>query len=222
MILAIDVFNDVSKLIKKDGLSGYFNLDTFNKWCPTVENTLMSYYCKDLEKSSEISDSLRPFTKEAELFLVNGIATVPSDYRHFAQVGYRFYANAETCGGTPTDKPISVDFCRMNEWFDMMNSPIRKPNLLKSKVRFRIINNQLQLSEKTGSIYLDYIKNPIHPVFTYNINTTTDETEPTNNPSFEWLEQDRSNLIDLFCMSLGMSIRETTLIQWAQMPKINK
>lgn len=222
MILAIDVFNDVSKLIKKDGLSGYFNLDTFNKWCPTVENTLMSYYCRDLEKNSEISDSLRPFTKQAEIFLSDGFAVLPTDYRHFTEVGYRFYANAETCGGTPTDKPISVDFCRTNEFYDMLNSPIRKPDAKKGKVRFRVINNKFEVTEKNGSIYLVYISNPVHPLFTYTINTTTDETELTNNPSFDWLEQDRSNLVDLFCMSLGMSIRETSLIQWAQMPKINK
>ena len=226
MILATDIYNEVSKLIRKDGRSGYFSYDDFNQWSPIIESVLMNYYCQALEESSEVVESLKPFLKEVDLSIINaqtinetGYVTFPSDYRRFVDVAYKYYANPVTYGAEVTRKTVQADYYHTKEWYDMYDSAIRKPSLAKNKVRFRIINNTLEISERYGNVALVYIANPIYANISYTVNVSTDEQVATTSINFQWTEKDRTNLIDLFCLYLGMSIRETPLIQFAQLKK---
>jgi hypothetical protein len=222
MILATSIYNAVRQLIKKDGRTGFFTLDEFNKWSPIVEGVLMTYCCKFDEVESEIKDSLSPFTTSAALPIVSGFVDLPADYRKVKEVGYSLHINPSSCGGTPTTGTFPIDYYNGNEWNYMLTSAIRKGSLSKRRFRYRQFGQKFEISEKHGSIVLDYVRNPIYANISYTINPALEEWVIDENltTNFEWAEKDRQNLIDLFCVFLGISIRETPLIEFAKMAKM--
>lgn len=218
MILAIDVYNEINDLVKKDGRSGYFSKEEFNAWTPSVENLLMNYYVDKFKDNVHTIESLRPFLVEVSFNITNSILTIPANYRRFVDLSFTRVVNSAECGQDPTSTTISCDYIDSDEWYDMLRSPIRKPDFSKGKCRYRIINANIEVSEKAGTAKLVYVRNPVHANLGFVLNTVTEEQEynAVGTTNFEWMPKDRNKIVDLYCMKLGMSIRDRDLMQWMQ------
>lgn len=218
MLIAIDIYNEINTLSKKDGREGFFSKTDFNTWSPSVEQLLMNYYCDQSKQNDEVIESLRPFLKEVSFPITNGILTIPTDYRRFEDLSFTKVINSETCGENPITTTLSADYIDIDEFNDMMRSPIRKPDFSKGKVRYRIINQNIQISEKVGTANLIYVRNPVYANLNFTFNSSTEEEEynATSTLNFEFLPKDRNKIVDLFCMKLGMSIRDRDLMSWMQ------
>lgn len=223
-MLAIDLYNEITRLVKKDGRTGWISKQDFNDWSPSVESMLMSYYCDIDEQDSKTIESLRPFVKEVSLSITSSLVTLPNDYRKYNDLQYLYVANSENCGENAVQTGYDVDFIDSDEWYSMLRSPIRKPNLSKGRVRCRLVNNQLEVSEKAGTVKLMYVANPTYMNLAFTVNTGTQEEEytPTGTINPMWLDKDRENLIDLYCVRFGLSIRDANLAAWAQSKQLTQ
>jgi hypothetical protein len=224
MLNAVDIHDEVTDLCKKSAREGYLSKDEFNRWAPSVESMLLSFYCDQSKQLAEVTESLRPFLKEVPIPVSNGIVTLPTDYRRFEDLWLTKAVNSPNCGEAPVEESHPCDYCDIDEWADMKRSPIRKPDWNKCKVRYRIINGNIEVSENSGIAKLIYIRNPIYGKIAFTVNATTNEEEVnlTATKNFEWLEKDRNKLIDIYLMKLGLSIRDPALLQWIQTEKLGR
>lgn len=218
MIAALAVYNDIKNLILKDGRTGYFSFADFNALAPEVETMLLSYYCDVLEDSSERMERLAPFVKEAPLEVTLGYVPFPSNYRKHIAADYTYATNLE--GSTePTIKTFPLDYLAAAEWKDTIVSAIRKPRVSKEVGYYRIINNKFQVSFTNGTFNLVYVEKPTAANIVFTYDSVEQDYVYTSETPFSWLIQDRPNIIDLFCVHLGIAHRENFLTQWAAMNK---
>lgn len=204
------------KDLSQKNRAGYFSVDEYNRHLQDALNLLFEYYAEEFEREKEVTDSLRPFIKQVNIPINDTYCEIPSDYRHRVSAAYRYVLNNENCGTNPTVTLVPMGYQEADEWIDSLQSPIRKPNILKGKAAYRFINGKIQVSEKYGTIEFVYLSKPTGAVMGYTVNPTTLEEvyDAGTSVQIPFLEQDETNLTDIILFLLGIQIRENALMQY--------
>ena len=204
------------KDLSQKNRAGYFSVDEYNRHLRDAQNLLFEYYAEEFEEEKEIGDNLRPFIVSVTLPITDYFCTMPADYRHKIDLGYRLVLNDENCGVNPSANIYPIQFYKSEEWINAQSSPIRKGNLAKKLFNCRFVNGKIEVSEKFGNVEFVYLRNPANAVMGYTVNSTTLEEvyDASTSVQSEFLEQDETNLSDIILFLLGIQIRESALLQF--------
>lgn len=215
MIIIQDVYSDVRNILRKDSGAGYFSNEEFMRYSVLAENALFDYYLSFFETDRVIARPLMTFHKEAEIAKVNGIYALPADYRSRKEV---------------LVKVVEVIDCETSvSWYHAkyiaekglaLQSALRKPSLVKRKFYFEEYGTYLNIlpEEYDGGIKLNYFREITYGSRVVTIDTNAQEEIPNtgsgNYRNYEWDASERGNLVDLILFYLGLSLRESPVVEW--------
>jgi hypothetical protein len=117
---------------------------------------------------------------------------------------------------------VPVNYMNSNEVFNTLASPIRKPNIQKNIARHEFDNNAIRVyPNNLGQVVFKYLRKPIEPFWNSTpVSTANGDFEqynPAGSVDFDWNYENFQDLVDLTLFYLGMQVRETDLIKFAQM-----
>lgn len=218
MINVDEVFKTVKDLASKDK-AGYVSTGEFNRMSLIAENILWDYYTLLHEKNSSIAESMRPFIAEKALPLSNGKATIPGDYGHRLNFWFNQATNG-ACGDGPSFSRLAAKYLERSELSGTLQSSIRRPSLLKGNIYWTYAANgvvQFYPTNIKPSVILEYLRFPVYAVRVVTLDSANDEEVYSSGSSknYEWLENDRSNIIDLILFQVGMETKQSDLITYA-------
>lgn len=181
---------------------------------------LWSFYCHQYELDSCVPESMRVFIAEKPLPLNDrGQFLIPSDYGHRLHFWFQ-KVNNQACGEEPAIEKVGFKYLEKSEVWGTMDSSVRAPNLPKKRLYWTYVTGgKVQVYPVTlkPSVVMEYLRYPIYAVRGFTLDATNDEENYNANAStqYEWLEADRSNLIDLILLQVGLAIRETEITTFA-------
>lgn len=218
MIAINEVFQDCKRLLSKDK-AGYFSTEEFNRFSILAEQMLFRFYMKHFEEHGHIADAMYPFNKVAVLGLDSEKRfAIPSDFARRNALWYKKMTSVP--GGEPTVEKVKIQYLEKEELQDTLDSAVRGPNLAKNRLYYSFVGGKAQVWPSIpGPVEFDYLKNPTYGVRGYTVNVDTDEEDydSTTTTNYEWLENDRQNLVSLILMQYGIVLRESEVIQYAKM-----
>lgn len=169
-----------------------------------------------IDATQKLSDDLRKFKEFVEDQVVAaGKFSIPSDYVHCISIQYNY---TPTVDGTPTILPVPVDMLTEDQWADRMGNFIKRPTI-KNPIGI-IRQDDIFIEPNTiNAVDFHYLRLPLEPVFDYEV--TNDELiyKPGTSTEFEWPEVNHIDLVRILLSYLGINLRETQLIQYAEMQK---
>jgi hypothetical protein len=216
-----EVYQDCRRLLSKDK-AGYFSNEEFNRFSIMAEQMLWRFYVKHFEEHGFFADSMIPFNKVSVRSMdANNRFTLPSDFGRRNILWRRKVTNA---AGGLTISNTKIQYLEKEELQDTLDSAVRGPNLAKERFYWTFVNGGAQVYPTfTGPVELDYIRNP-----TYATRAVTDDPDnmeevydSANSTNYEWFENERANIVDLVLMQYGIVLRETDVVQFAQMQAAN-
>jgi len=219
MIPVNDIFTQVKELAAKDK-AGYIDSNEFTRMSKLAELMLWSFYCHQYELDSCVPESMRVFIAEAALALNDrGQFLIPSDHGHRLQFWFQ-KVNNHACGDEPAITKVGIKYLEKAEEWATMQTSIRTPNLAKSRLYWTYVTgDKVQVYPITlkPSVVMEYMRYPTFAVRAFTLDVTNDEEnyDAGTSTQYEWLEADRSNLIDLILLQVGLAIRETEITQFA-------
>jgi hypothetical protein len=214
----VEYIHDRVKDISKKNQAGYSSNDEFNRDLRESENMVFEFYYKIFEKTQKISDALSPFIDEKLLPINNGYVTYPADFRHPAEMVYKYIISAPNCD-KPVTKEILMEKLQVNEERLTMDSYIRKPSLSKELLYWTQVSKKIRVrpSDLTGSVLLKYFKNPVYGLYKTQIDIQrgVEVYDAATSKDLEWNEAEALDIIDIMLIQKGISIRDTELVQFA-------
>lgn len=219
MIDVEQVFIDCRKLLGKDK-AGYFSTDEFNRFSINAEQMLWRFYVKHFEEHGDIADAMMPFNDTAVLGLDSSTMrfTLPSDFGRRNILWWKKLTNV--AGSDPLVERIKIQYLEKNELQDTLDSAVRGPSLAKNRLYYTFVAGKAQVWPAiNGPVEMDYIRNPTYAVrgFTLDVTNIEEDYNSVTSTHYEWPENERPNIIDLILMQYGIVLRESDIIQWAQL-----
>lgn len=193
--------------------SGYISNDEFNRLVDAAQNDLYFVYFSQYELNQSVPDGLRPFVKEAEIPVVDGVVAFPADYRHRIELYAVIVKNVD--GGNPTKTEYLTTYLEGNEWGQTLASPIRKPSLEGKTFMhtmgvggFKIAPTALTLTK------IRYLRefSPSNRQIT--VVDDNEEYDPATSSPLDWPESTKEQLLELMLMYSGLPLRDPVLIQF--------
>jgi hypothetical protein len=219
MILVESMYQSM-KILTTKGKGGYTDSVEFNSNSKRAELLLWQYYFSIFEATRRVPEQMFPFLTSSNVALTGGAFLLPGDFGHFTTVDYNSVLNGDGCGAAPVTTGKMVRYLDKSELQDTLRSSVRGASLDKGRIFYTFAPGskvQLYPTTLTGSAKIEYLRHPIYAFRNFTVNVTTDEQDynPTGTTDYEWQAQEENNLIDLLLLFVGITIRDTPLIQWA-------
>lgn len=212
------IFKRVNDALARKNQAGYSSASDFNGDLRDSENILYEFFYKDYEVNQKISDALAVFLEEKEFPILNGIVTIPPDYRHPIEMVYVKKTTDDKCNSVAEE--VLMDKLQSNEERDTLASAIRKPSLEKGLLywvqlsdKFRVRPTSLQ-----GSVIFKYLRQPNFGVYSTKVDLVREMEvyDSATSKDLEWKESESVGIIDLMLLHKGIEIRDSELVQFAQ------
>jgi hypothetical protein len=218
MPISVQYLHDFTKDLLAKDQAGWRTTDEFNRMLQAAEQTLFEFYYQQFEQSQKIVDAIVPFLVTTNLNLTNGVSPLPSNYWHRATVGYRWIKNQDC--GDPIVEDIPVDYMQVNEVFDTLSNPIRKPSLPKKIVRHTFIGKDLYVYPiETKSVIFRYFRQPQYGLYSTTLVSTADgdfeNYDANTSTDLEWGQQETQNLANLIMFMSGVEIKDSQVVEYA-------
>ena len=203
----------VYQLIAKNESGGYLSPDEFNNYCRMAQNQKLEHELFKRREGTEVSQSLSEFGTTAPLLIVDGFATLPTDFRYPVSASYTNVA-------TGNAHVVPVEELASSEWIYRLSSELDKPDLEYPAYIMRG-KGAMEISPKTISfIDITYIVNPPNPIWNYTVENnrrvfaeTGGEDGDGNSVDFLFKEEDIPDLVYRIASMLGLEIRDVEAYQ---------
>ena len=218
MININSVKTQVDNLAAK-GQHSYDASTQFNPNAQSANRILFDFYQHQFEQNSLMPNAIRGLIVNTDLAVdPQGFAEFPQDFGFRTALQYRRVINTD-CGNKIDDLP--VDYMASHERPYVLSSAIRKPSISKGIIRHSFEDGKIRVyPNNVGKVQLTYVKQPATPFWGSTIVSTPDgdfeQYDPTTSTDFEYPWTEEENLVNLILAMLGIEIRETALIQYAQ------
>ncbi len=220
MINVDTLYNRISDLVLKDK-SGYIDNTEFNRLMVTTQELVYDYEYAQYERKQAVSDALAGFVKTQQSTMTLGNAGArPSDYRH--DLRNATVKLTQMISGVPTVVAKTCTYLHQDEINLTLDSVLRAPSVERFYYHFE---NGVQrvLPAISGYFVLRYLRQPTTPYRAVTLDVSNDQEnyDSTTSVQLEWPSQLIRTFEDLMCWYLGLQIRDSEIIQWAQ-SKIGK
>jgi hypothetical protein len=167
------------------------------------------------QKTQEATDALIPLLTNLTMSVpTNGILLYPADYMHMSSVS-RIYFNKGV------SIPVDVREINNDELSNVMMSQIVQPTLKYPVLSY--YDNYIQFYPKNlGSVQLDYLRRPTPPVWGFTVVNNRPVYDPATSIDFIIPDEYQNEIVMMMASYLGIYLRETDLIQYAENMKNEK
>ena len=217
MVSVDTVYQKVLALANKEQ-RGYITPQEFNLFAGQAQMEIFQQYFYDIDQlERRVNDDMGKFIKsKIEIFKVFPIAinhnnTLPSDI-YFIDSVYLERSNG---------KQVSVEHMDRDDGYNIWAATNYLP-LLKSKESrptYSIIGSKILFNPSQGDYYINYIKKPITPNWTYLIDPTTKNAlynpSAMDHQNFELHLSEEGNLVIKILQFAGVSIKDVNLTQYS-------
>lgn len=222
MINVDQIYQSMRELSSK-GKGGYTDTAEFNRNSKRAELMLFRYKCSNMEATSLVAESMRPFLTDYGPVVIpsTGLVALPSNFGHRVNVRFMTAENNPIPGGPPITKERQIQWYEKVEEIATLESPVRGPNAAKGRYACALsAANKLQVYPKGAAGYLEmqYFRYPVYAVRGITADGANDEENYNAGTStqYEWQEEEEGNLLDLIMYFQGLTIRDSQIIQWVQ------
>lgn len=170
-MIDINVFREWSNYVCAKTNSG--NTETLDQFNDNCFRSIMMPYEKDHQTfidTKKVSDFLRSYLVTDYIRQINPnspIISYPTDLQHISSVGA--YTNG---------KQVKVEKMENSEWREMLSSGLYPAT--KRFPKYQQIQNGIEVAPKDiGTVYLDYFRTPLKPLWNY----TVVDGDPVYNPA---------------------------------------
>lgn len=208
MATNVNFFRTLSQNItKKVNAGNTTTTEEFTNLSNAAQLLKLSNDYETFVKTKVISNYLQTFLKTDQVFSVNPnnpIVPYPSDYQYMSSVGSYY-------DGTQIDCQL-VDNA---DWREML-----RPNSLnyptKRFPKYQQKDDGVLFAPKDiGTIYFDYFKTPIVPVWGYTIVNNRQVYDPTTSVDFEWDNFALNEIMAIYLQFIGISLKDTEIAAYA-------
>jgi len=205
MIDVVKLYNRQNE-VSKNGTTGYSDQDDFNDRLYVAQFEIAEILCDNYERNQKVKDALSEHVISADVSVVSGQLTKPTDYLR----GFEVWPKAS--GNIFPATEINI-----NEVSMYATSYVRKPDLAKKQVYYYFLNNKYNfLPGSSFDATLVYCKKPVPATITLTESSTdnSDFLTPTGGTNLAWPE----NLFNLFLYSmlekLGMEMKDNLVYEY--------
>ncbi len=180
-----------------------------------IYNASKAVFNEEYEKyseSSRISDDLAPFLVEEVSMpgAVSGMSPKPSDYLYFVALRAGAASGTNQCDVHIVDEAM---------WGNRINSPIVPPTVNYPVARIGKTNIDFRPSTGLANVKLTYFKAPVTPVWAYDIVNSRAVYNDSNSVDIEWSPVRQTRITMLALSYLGINLRESDMVQFAELQK---
>ena len=174
------------------------------------------------ETTQNMTDSLRKFKVKLGydntplVISSNGKADIPANYAHYSSLRYNLAIN-ENCDSTISMR--SIDILTDAQWADRVGSSINPPSYEYPICMFQ--NNYIQfLPLDLKFVEFTYLRFPETPSYIYTVDSYDNIVyDAINSIQLEWEDNDIMNIAKLILSKIGINLRETSIVNYAEMQK---
>ena len=157
-------------------------------------------------KTGELSDFLKCFLRSTVINpnVLTGFHSYPADFQHTA--GVRSYYNKK-------ERP--VELVENKAWGEVQVSLLAPPT--KQFPKYTEFANEYRfLPRDIGIVMLDYLKEPVKPIWAYTISSNVQVYDPTASVDFEWDAFSLNRVAAEYLSYIGINIQSVQLAQYSQ------
>lgn len=168
-------------------------------------------------KTTNINDAIKPFiTHDKVLNLSLGKVNIPSDYYYFISAYYDLIIS-NSCYDTTVEQ-VLIEPCSLSEFNSRKSGWYASPDL--NYPILTITDSIYVLPKGIKKINFSYVRKPKNAVITTTINQYGEEEyNALNSVELEWDDSEKYILAGMILLSAGINLRETDIIQSAQLLK---
>jgi hypothetical protein len=207
MIDVNELYNITNDLIRKDHAGGYTSGPEFNRLLKLAQETLYRFYY-DNKDEAQARQSLVAFQTSI---------TIPSTSSGYAKPGnYKDKLDARLLVGSVV---IPVHFPARDELAMSLSSAIRGPSIERKVIVGESRPGYFYVWPETSyKLLLRYYKEPPVPERVTEIDevTTAEVYDEAGSTQLDWDYNNLQDFIDLLLFYKGVSIRDSSLLQWVQ------
>lgn len=219
MVNVNSIWQLIRDVSRKDH-AGYLSTDEFNRVLNLAEQLLFDYYIWVYDTTARIESALDPFRVSEQVPYLSAGYVLPSNFRQRLEFG-AIWLESSCDGLVQTIHPAPpMDGA---EKLLTVSSEVRRPSLAKRVFRHQIIAGRLMIypSTFTGSVHLEYLRNPTYGVRGYTLDTGSQEEvyNPSTSTNLEWPQSEIGNILDIMLFIKGMQTQSGAIIEWIKAKK---
>lgn len=208
------VFELVKQLAAKNQSGGYLTPDEFDRYALLAQSDKLEFELAKATDTTFKNGSLESFKVNADTPVVNGIVATPSDYRYFDSARFNNFSS-----GALTISPFEE--LTTDEFNFRLGSELDKPTQFYPMLTVR--DNEIELSPTSIDIInLNYIKNPLNPIWAYTVVNNRRVFDEANSVDFTFKEEDISDLVYRISILLGIQLRDSDFTQVSMVEQQSK
>ena len=159
------------------------------------------------------TDDLRPFKKfSAEMSVVNGVLSYPTDYAHRDTVTYNY---SKTINHVATSLPRPVEMLKEAEFASRQGNYTKRPTQQNPIGVVRVDGIHIRPLTIT-SVDFAYYRFPLDPVFSYTIGDGYISYDAATSVQFEWPADEHILLVRMILNYVGINLRESDIVQYSE------
>lgn len=231
MINVNDVYQFLGILVNKDQAGGHLSPDEFNRLSAQAEERAYMIRIGNPKEyqpgrpiprmsfpmTQKILDDLRPFIKKIGLQVdSSGQAQYPDDYDHWLNSSYKFVENTDCDSGGAVPREVPVDNVDVDKRTYRLSSKVIPVS--HKKPFFVMYGEYMQFYPQNLTIVdFEYLRRPVHAVWGFTVVNDEAVYDPGSSTNYEWPMQVMNEIVMNIASFLGINLRESEFIQYAEM-----
>lgn len=225
MISVETLYQTISDLVRLDE-SGHLSNDEFNRHLAISQQLLYDYYMRGIEVTMRVPEGLYPFVATQDLTLgSDSLYAYPTDYRHDLE-DHEYRESYNPTDGTGVKwNSWPILYARMNQVQINKGNTFRAPDKQTSRFFYSVASGKLALFPDglPGVFRFKYLRTPLAATRAVTIDTVNkvENLDAGNTVDLEWPSKELQNFVDLFSLLLGLSVRESELVNWVRAQNVH-
>ena len=207
-----DVHTLTNFIINKEQ-GGWYAPEQIDSALDFSQMSLYNDYYLSFGTSQRLNDALAPFKRKFQFSNITsptGLVTMPDDYYHLMNI----YTVVQLSSGRVLNRPVPI--LNEDEKVARDNSQIYPPTTT-DPYGIIVQNWNVQLYPQVAQAgYVDYLKRPVSPSFSYEINGRQVVYLPNSSVQLEWSDKDLYSIVTKAINLLGINLSEQDVLQWSQ------
>lgn len=192
------------------------SLELFDECIGSTNRRLDNRTIVNYGRSQTTDKRLEPFRTGQQVSVVSGEASLPSDCENILSI---------TRSKTNPRKIERIDEDRVGYLYDNV---FRYPD--DDDIYYMEGNGNIQIFGAIGSVYINYLKTPVTPVYaerdiTITVGTRTvtrREYDPDNSVDLEWNEREELDIVNRVLAKIGIPLKDQFVEQMVNVNKTNE